>query len=130
MEKTFNPYLITAALECAKQNPDGFTISPDMTEQPTQGYAVALSHLELKNKGIVGFLQILSWCLEHGYHFGGWKDKETGIVHWDAVQIFEEGQLKQAAWAAYVNDQIAFFDLGNGVEIRTNLFHGDEEDEE
>ena len=117
MDKSLNPYLVTAALECAKQNPDGFTIAPDMLTQPTEGYAVAM-WTDKENKGTIGFLNMLAYCLEYNRHFGGWLDKKTGTTHWDAVKIFPVGQLKEATIFAEKEQQLALFDLSNGVEIR------------
>lgn len=116
MEKNFNPYLISKALEIAAENPTGFTVSPDMTEFPETGYAVAVDRLQ--NTGTLGFLRSLLHALANGYHFGGWWDKETDVFYWDAVKVFPMGQLKEATQFAHDNQQIAFYDIANGVEIR------------
>lgn len=115
--KTFNPYLITAALECAKNNPSGFTIAPDMLTEPTEGYAVSKQDTRGLH-GTVGFLTALAYALEHGSHFGGWLDEESGLWHWDATRVFPMGQLREAVQSAKDQRQIALFDIANGVEIR------------
>ena len=117
MEKTLNPYLVTAALECAQNNPDGFTIAPDMLTQPTEGYAVACLATQGLH-GTVGFLKALAYALENGMHFGGWLDTKTGLWYWDAIQLFPIGQLKEAKEYGEGQHQIALWDLANGVEIR------------
>jgi hypothetical protein len=116
MEKNLNPYLVTAALECAQQNPSGFTISPDMLTEPTEGYAVA-SLATQGLHGTVGFLKALAYALEHEMYFGGWQN-EDGIWYWDAVSVFPVGKLMEAHFYASFQSQLAFYDISNKVEIR------------
>jgi hypothetical protein len=113
----FNSYPITAALEVAANNPEGFTISHDMTEQPTSGYAVAIPETQ-GSHGICGFLRTLAYAIENGTYFGGWLDTKTMEYYWDAVRVFPEGKLQDASEYGRSTGQIAIFDLGNGVEIR------------
>lgn len=117
MKSKFNPYLITAVLECTKKNPFGFTIAPDMLTEPVEGYAVACLATQGLH-GTIGFLRALALALEYGMHFGGWLDTETGVWYWDAVHVFPMGQLREATQYAKDQRQIAFFDIANGVEIR------------
>lgn len=112
----FNKYLVTAALEIAAEHPQGFTVSPDMTEIPTQGYAVAVRETQ-NHFGVVGFLRALAYALENNLHLGGWLDEKTGDYYFDAVKVFPEGKLNEAFAFAVDNQQLAFFDIGNGVVI-------------
>jgi hypothetical protein len=116
-----NPYLITAALEIVAKNPDGFTISPDMTEQPQSGYACALQETQ-GSHGTLGFLKTLAYAIEHGLHFGGWLNEANGEYYFDAVRIFGEGQLNAAVKFGLEQNQIAIFDLGNMLEINLSTF--------
>ena len=115
MEK-LNAYIITAALEVAAKNPDGFTISWDMTEQPVTGYAVALPNKG--HHGTVGFLTALALAIEKTAYFGGWMDKNSGIWYWDTVEVYPLGQLEAAMKAGKRGGEIAIYDIGNAVDIR------------
>ena len=116
MEKTLNPYLITAALECAQQNPSGFTIKWDMTEQPESGYVVAVP--SGTSKGTCGFLRSLALAIEKQLWFGGWKDTKTGEWYWDCVEVLPIGQLEKAMQLGRERGELAIYDLANGCDIR------------
>ena len=113
----FKTNCILRALEVAQENTQGFTIWHDMSEMPTSGYAVAYRETQ-DSHGITGFLRSLAFAIDNNTHFGGWLDKDTEKYYFDAVKVFEVGELKQAIAFAIQERQIAIFDITNGVEIR------------
>ena len=113
----FKTNCILRALEVANDNPNGFTIWHDMSEMPTSGYAVAYRETQ-NSHGITGFLRALAFAIDNNTHFGGWLDTDADKFYFDAVKVFEVGELKQAVTFAIQERQIALFDITNGVEIR------------
>ena len=113
-----NPFIINKAIEIANSNPDGFTVAPDMLSRPTSGYCVAHRHTQ-NSFGLVGFLGALAFAINNDLHFGGWYNRKNGLYYFDAVRIFPIGQLEAATNFAKEQEQIALFDLANGMEIST-----------
>ena len=113
----FKPARILKALEIANDNPDGFTISNDMSEMPERGYAVALAATQ-GSFGLPGFLRALALAVDENLYFGGWLNKADGQYYWDAVRLFPQGQLQAADEFAQQQGQIALFNLDEGIEMQ------------
>lgn len=116
-----NKKQITAALlAIAAANPDGFTVSASDLTALNEGYAVAMEATQ-NSFNAAGLDRVINYAQNHKNinAFGGWLDSETGLFYWDCVTIYKTRAA--ADRAARRNNQIAFFDLSNKKEIRTNL---------
>lgn len=120
----FKPARILKALEVANDNPDGFTISNDMSEMPQTGYAVALAATQ-GSFGLSGFLRALAFAIDKGLYFGGWLNKEDGQYYWDAVRVFAPAKYEAAMKFAALNKQIAIYDLNEQVVIPVGTFRNE-----
>lgn len=103
--------------------------------EPTEGYSVALDpamSLEILPDEPEDQVrdEIIDWVNRHtrkrGPSFddkkvfiGGWLDPESGHVWMDVVSVWPPDQLEQAKKAAAAANQIALYDLKNGVEVST-----------
>lgn len=108
------PYILRRLAELIETRPDGFTISSDMTEEPTKGYAVAVTQNCFGLEGLGRVLHEVG--INPTYHIGGWLDKNTGLFYFDAVRVVET--LAEAKQIGHDYRQMAIFDLENGIEIR------------
>ena len=107
-------YILRRLAELIETHPDGFTISSDMTEVPTKGYAVAVTQNCFGLEGLGRVLHEVG--INPTYHIGGWLDKNTGLFYFDAVRVVET--LTEAKQIAAETCQLAIFDLENAIEIR------------
>lgn len=103
--------------------------------EPTEGYSVALDpamSLEILPDEPEDQVrdEIIDWVNRHTrkrgpsfddkkVYIGGWLDQETGHVWMDVVSVWPPDQLEQAKRAAAAANQIALYDLKNGVEVPT-----------
>ncbi len=116
-----NKKQITAALlAIAAANPDGFTVSASDLTALNEGYAVAMEATQ-NSFNAAGLARVIDYAKKHKNinAFGGWLDSESGLFYWDCVTIYKTRAA--ADRAARRNNQIAFFDLSNKKEIRTNI---------
>lgn len=107
-------YILRRLADLIETYPDGFTISSDMTEVPTKGYAVAVTQNCFGLEGLGRVLHEVG--INPTYHIGGWLDKNSGLFYFDAVRVVES--LAEAKKIAAETCQLAIFDLENGIEIR------------
>lgn len=116
-----------AGLARAVNCPDGgFTYDVRAGERVSAGYAVAVCperEREQQIDGPVRFADLLAYALQHaevlarpGYVMGGWRDARTGRAYLDVSVVV--GDRREAARLATEYEQLAFFDLGAGREVR------------
>lgn len=99
------------------EHPDGFTLDIKTMKEPTEGIAVAYaatqgSHSRQSLDKVVGH------ALKNGGYVGGWLDTSDGLYYFDSVRLFPEDQLEAARQFAIENEQLAFFIISTGTEIR------------
>ena len=105
-------------LAIAAQNPAGFTVNVDNLQPVAEGFAVAVKQTQ-NSFGESGLLNVISYVSKNAPKvnaFGGWLDSESGLFYWDATIICNTRE--EAERIARENEQLAFFDLNNGVEVR------------
>ena len=95
----------------ASAHPDGFTVNiSNGFRKETKGFAVA--YKETQNS--FGPAKACEHALKNDNIVGGWLD--NGKYYFDSVKVFSEEA--EAREFAIENDQIAYFDLNNGVNVR------------
>lgn len=108
--------LMTAILEIAGKNPEGFTVEVPSLKPVTEGGYIVAS-LETQNSfGKRGLSKVLEHALENGNVVGGWKNTGDGKFYFDSCKIFKD--KGKAIEFAKANKQIAIFDLDTMTEIR------------
>lgn len=110
--------LFVSLLAIAAQNPAGFTVNVDNLQPVAEGFAVAVKQTQ-NSFGESGLLNVISYVSKNAPKvnaFGGWLDSESGLFYWDATIICNTRE--EAERIARENEQLAFFDLNNGVEVR------------
>lgn len=117
MKKQQNTVL--AISQIAQKNPQGFTVDHNL-RPITNGYSVATKYTQ-NSFGLTGLAHVVAIALfqnlERFDGVGGWLNTDNGEYYYDAIKIFNtEAEANFYAWE---NDQISFFDLTNGIEIKT-----------
>lgn len=109
--------LFAAITTIAIANKEGYTVNVKTLQPETTGYAVSLKATQ-NSFGAEGLANVIRYVEEHSDvdAYGGWYDSKTGLYYYDATIIVDS--LDQAYDLAKANEQIAFFDLTNGREIR------------
>ena len=101
-------HLVTAILEIARKNPDGFTVDLTTLKKVTKGISVA--YIETQDSfGEQGLRRVLNHALEHEKKVGGWLNEEDGSFYFDSISIFTD--IEEAKQFGRENKQIAIFDL-------------------
>lgn len=101
-------HLISAILEIAKANPEGFTVDLTTLKKVTKGISVA--YIETQDSfGEEGLRRVLSHALSHEKKVGGWLNEENEQFYFDSIRIFTN--LEEAKRFGRENKQIAIFDL-------------------
>lgn len=111
-----------------KNNPDGFTISPDTYEPVSGGYVVApLKEAEiivgktLPEEVLLDYIQDnkdIARAVGKPVYLGGWFDSESGQYFLD--NTLNVPTLEEALYIAEAAEQLAVFDLNNFEEVRTD----------
>ncbi len=117
MKKQQNTVL--AISQIAQKNPQGFTVDHNL-RPITNGYSVATKHTQ-NSFGLTGLAHVVAIGLFQNLEgfdgVGGWLNTDNNEYYFDAIKIFNtEAEANFYAWQ---NEQISFFDLTNGVEIKT-----------
>ncbi len=99
--------------------PDGFTLSLDSLRQPARGIAVAYAATQ-NSFDRKSLKRVVKHARAHDNVIGGWLDYASGHYYFDSSRIFPEDSLQAALAFARENDQLAVFDLGNGIVIPTD----------
>ena len=99
--------------------PDGFTLSLDSLRQPTKGIAVSYyaTQNSFDKKSIPA---VLKHAKKHDRLVGGWYDPVEKKYYFDSSRIFPEDSLAAALKFARENHQHTVYDLGKGINIRSN----------
>jgi len=117
MKKLQNTVL--AISQIAQKNPQGFTVDHNLNPI-TKGYSVATKHTQ-NSFGLTGLAHVVAIALFQNLEkfdgVGGWLNTDNNEYYFDAIKIFNTEA--EANFYAFHNDQISFFDLTNGVEIKT-----------
>lgn len=101
-------HLVTAILEIARKNPDGFTVDLTTLKKVTKGISVA--YIETQDSfGEQGLRRVLNHALEHEKKVGGWLNEDDDSFYFDSIRIFTD--LEEAKQFGRENKQIAIFDL-------------------
>lgn len=82
---------------------------------PTEGYVVGVEGIQ--NPETVD--EVAKWVgtfVGTPYYFGVWRDSESNIDFFDAVEVHSD--LQEALRAAHLRGEIAIWDLANAEEIR------------
>ena len=99
--------------------PDGFTLSLESLRQPQKG--IAVSYLATQNsfdkKSIPA---VIKHAHAHENIVGGWYNPEEGKYYFDSTRLFPEDSLAAALAFARKNHQHTVYDLGKGINIRSN----------
>jgi hypothetical protein len=116
-----------AMLARVREPDGGFTYSPTLKTEPTEGYAlsiypersVAIDAAHLKVKDLAVFVAANRDLLKKpGNHIGAWHDPASGKVFLDVSKITKS--KKAARKLALTHDQIAYFDLKKKVSVTVN----------
>ena len=95
----------------ASAYPDGFTVNiSNGFRKETKGFAVAYK----ETQDSFGPAKACEHALKNSNIVGGWLD--NGKYYFDSVKVFNEET--EAREFAIENDQIAYFDLNIGEEVR------------
>ena len=101
-------HLISAILERANANPEGFTVDLTTLKKVTKGISVA--YIETQDSfGEEGLRRVLNHALSHEKKVGGWLNEENEQFYFDSIRIFTD--LEEAKRFGRENKQIAIFDL-------------------
>lgn len=110
---------VIAIENIAKKNPNGFTVDHNL-RPITKGYSVATKHTQ-NSFGLTGLAHVVAIALFQNLEgfdgVGGWLNTENGKYYYDAIKIFHNEA--EANFFAWQNEQISFYDLTNGEEIKT-----------
>ena len=101
----------------SQTHPDGFTLNISTMKEPTEGIAVAYAATQGSHSR-KSLDAVVSHALKNGGHVGGWLDTSDGLYYFDSVKLFPENQMEQARQFAIENEQLAFFVISTGTEIR------------
>lgn len=109
--------LFFAICSAAASNADGFTINAQSFQPIGRGFSVAVEETQ-NSFGVSGAAKVAEYAATHGEinAVGGWHDSESGNYFLDACIIFEHEE--DARTFAAANNQLAFYDLEKGEEIR------------
>jgi hypothetical protein len=101
----------------SQTHPDGFTLNIRTMEEPAEGIAVAYAATQGSHSRDA-LDDVVAHALANGGYVGGWLDTNDGLYYFDSVRLFPEDQLEAATEFAIQNDQLAFFVISTGTEIR------------
>jgi hypothetical protein len=110
---------VIAIENIAKKNPNGFTVDHNLNPI-TKGYSVATKYTQ-NSFGLTGLAHVVAIGLFQNLEgfdgVGGWLNTDNNEYYYDAIKIFNTEV--EANFYAWENEQISFFDLTNGIEIKT-----------
>lgn len=103
--------------EFSQKHPDGFTVDVRTMKEPTEGIAVAYAATQNSHsRSQLNF--VVEHALKNGGYVGGWLDTTDGEYYFDSTRLFPEDQEQQARQFAIENDQLAYFIISTGTEVR------------
>ena len=101
----------------SQAHPDGFTLNIRTMEVPDKGIAVAYAATQGSHSR-EALDAVIAHALANGGYVGGWLDTTDGQYYFDSVRLFPEDQLEAATQFAIDNEQLAFFIISTGEEVR------------
>ena len=107
----------------SQAHPDGFTVDIRDRKVPTEGISVAYAATQDRHsKEDLG--DVVSHALAHDGYVGGWWNSEDSLYYFDSVRILPESIPGEAVSFALENEQLAFYVLSTGEEVRIdNVIH-------
>lgn len=107
---------LIALAAIAMANKEGFTVDAANLQAVKRGYAVALADTQ-NSFGPEGLANVVRYVAEHPEvnAFGGWYNSDNKQFYYDATVIVED--LETAKELGRINQQIAIYDLANGLPI-------------
>ena len=107
----------------SQAHPDGFTVDIRDRKVPTEGISVAYAATQDRHsKEDLG--DVVSHALAHDGYVGGWWNSEDSLYYFDSVRILPESAAGEAVTFALENEQLAFYVLSTGEEVRIdNVIH-------
>ena len=107
----------------SQAHPDGFTVDIRDRKVPTEGISVAYAATQDRHsKEDLG--DVVSHALAHDGYVGGWWNSEDSLYYFDSVRILPESAAGEAVSFALENEQLAFYVLSTGEEVRIdNVIH-------
>lgn len=101
----------------SQAHPEGFTVDIHGREVPTEGLSVAYAATQGRHtKEDLG--EVVSHALAHDGYVGGWWNSEDSLYYFDSVRILPESNPSEAVSFALENEQLAFYVLSTGEEVR------------
>ena len=111
--------LVNVIWAMGQMYPQGFTLDINTLQQPTKG--IAVSYLATQNsfdkKDIPA---VIKHARAHNGMIGGWYNSENGKYYFDSSRLFPEDSLAAALAFARANEQNTVYDIGKGIEIKSN----------
>lgn len=108
--------ILIALATIAINNKEGFTVSAANLQPVKKGYAVAVADTQ-NSFGLEGLANVFKYVSEHPEinAFGGWYNSKNKKYYFDATVIVDD--LAAALELGRINNQLAIFDLANGLQI-------------
>ncbi len=101
----------------SQAHPDGFTVDIRERKEPSEGISVAYAATQDRHsKEDLG--NVVSHALAHDGYVGGWWNSEDSLYYYDSVRILPESDPGEAVSFALENEQLAFYVLSTGEEVR------------
>ena len=101
----------------SQSHPDGFTVDIRGRKEPSEGISVAYAATQNRHsKEDLG--DVVSHALAHDGYVGGWWNSEDSLYYFDSVRIIPESEPGEAVSFALENEQLAFYVLSTGEEVR------------
>ena len=111
--------LVSVIWAMGQMFPDGFTLSLDSLRQPSKGLAVsyAATQNSFDKKSLPA---VIKHAHAHDNIVGGWYDPDEDKYYFDSSRIFPEDSLEAALAFARENGQHTVYDLGKGINVKSN----------
>lgn len=108
--------ILIALATIAINNKEGFTVSAANLQSVKKGYAVAVADTQ-NSFGLEGLANVFKYVSEHPEinAFGGWYNSKNKKYYFDATVVVDD--LAAALELGRINNQLAIFDLANGLQI-------------
>ena len=107
----------------SQAHPDGFTLDIRERKEPTEGISVAYAATQDRHsRNDLDY--VISHALTHDGFVGGWWNSEDSLYYFDSDRLFPESDPGEAVSFALENEQLAFYVLSTGEEVRIdNVIH-------
>ena len=107
----------------SQAHPDGFTLDIRERKEPTEGISVAYAATQDRHSR-EDLDDVISHALAHDGYVGGWWNSEDSLYYFDSDRIIPENNPGEAVSFALENEQLAFYVLSTGEEVRIdNVIH-------